>query len=276
MKPIRFCLCASILMLLPSGLFSQEYARVPVQEMKDLFYNHVGKTSPSQAEIEPFLALHSNMDGENNSLILKTTSPADISREDAAEKITNGSFRGTTEEILAPHFYLGTWVSPVRFTCTTGIDGKAKVSYIKSAGNFLKQLGAINHAYRICNDGRLLSVATIDGKWMSHAGETAYGLELYLNSNWHKMEVSTANEYHPFSVLVYAKEDGSTDMEVLLPKELNKTEQAYATSLKGIIQKLPKNALGNLWDAKGRIFPGRYLKCLLLPAGVWSISDYIY
>lgn len=181
---------------------------------------------------------------------------------------------GNAYVLDAAQYNCGFWVSLYKHPAT--VKGGI-LSYRKDTSKqsfFAIKADSIMRSLRwFDKDGKERVVEVINEIWLpAKEHSEAWAFSQYVNKRFPKPKKSTEQA---FDLLFVTKYDGTTYFEVLNSREPNRAQRKLLDGLSKIVKSLPNNAFGCLWNADGRVFPGRFMQASYGAKG-WKFVDYLY
>ena len=270
MKTQRFILtfCLSVCAVnLPAQTDTTHW--VTVEEMKQTFLDHLETAGETFTELANRVTRTLN-DGR---FYLVQATPGPVTK--ALEQLKEGHYTGQLDGLYYPRYYKGNWVSAKRVSIAfkNGIPDRYTPAQAKSPC----KNQADDFGHYIDENGQYITIGLLGDDWETYPTKTRNGFSHMINDIWRDMGFRKLKGNRPaFSILVYTDRDGNSDMEVMLPRQLNAANQVVTDALRQCIRQLPKGGMGYLWRTDGSVFPGRYIKAVLYDNGRWSFGEYAF
>ena len=278
---MKFLLVASFLVC---GSFLSAMAQsnwVSVGEMRQFFLDNYKKKVSVSGHIDK---RHMTHDGENCNVYVVGCLDEDttLSVPDIVEAIRRQEYNGYLDELQYPLNYMGSGVSGSRRVVwrLAGEEIMSKTRVAKKPKSLSYECGRNYAGPYISSHGEYMDLAHLgEGKrpyWTQEIRVEMVGLADMINTIWVKEKHDfKTGFFYGGSVLLYVSPEGKMDMEVLLVEDPSPNDEKVFALLRKVVRELPPWAISYLWRTDGKVFPGRYLKCILMPHGVWRIEDYL-
>ncbi len=255
---------------------------VSVQEMRQAFFdNYEKKQSESIAIDKRYMAL----DGDKRNVYIVGCLDKDntLSVPDIVESIRKQEYTGHLDELQEPLKYMGNEVSGVRRVVwrLSGKEAMSKTQTVKKPKSLSYECGKHYSIPYINDKGESIDVAYTGERprpsWTQEVRSEMMGLADLVNQAWskEKHDFKTGFAYGCIALL-YVSPEGKLDVDILLPKSPDSNTEKVYNLFRKVVRSLPQWTISYLWRIDGKIFPGRYLKCTLMPHGTWRFTDYLF
>lgn len=273
-----------LILLFVAGVLSLQAQEkwVSVQEMRQAFFdNYEKKQSESIAIDKRYMAL----DGDKRNVYIVGCLDKDntLSVPDIVESIRKQEYTGHLDELQEPLKYMGNEVSGVRRVVwrLSGKEAMSKTQTVKKPKSLSYECGKHYSIPYINDKGESIDVAYTGERprpsWTQEVRSEMMGLADLVNQAWskEKHDFKTGFAYGCIALL-YVSPEGKLDVDILLPKSPDSNTEKVYNLFRKVVRSLPQWTISYLWRIDGKIFPGRYLKCTLMPHGTWRFTDYLF
>ena len=204
-----------------------------------------------------------------------------LSVPDIVDAIYKQEYDGSLDELQYPLNYLGSGVSGIRRVVQrqAGEEIMSLTREVKKPKSLSNTYGSYYSDVYISSDGEYVELAQLDGErpcWTRDIRSEIMGLTDMINAAWVKEKHDfKTGFFYGGSVLLYVSPEGKMDMETLFVEDPSPNDEKVFALLRKVVRDLPPWTMSYLWRTDGKVFPGRYLKCILMPHGMWRIEDYL-
>lgn len=254
---------------------------VSVGEMRRLFFDNYKKDIPAFSDADK---QHMALDGEKRNVYIVGCLDEDntLSVPDIVESLRRQEYKGYLDELQDPQYYMGSIVSGLRRVVwrLAGEEMMSKTRVAKKPKSFSYECGAHYSTSFIDEEGERVDMGYTGVRerpnWTREIHSEMMGLADLVNQAWSREQPDFKTGFADGCiVLLHVSPEGKLDVDRLLPESPDQNNEKVFALLRKVVRGLPPWTMSYLWRADGKVFPGRYLKCTLMPHGVWYFMDYL-